>query len=100
MNFPLSLNQQFHTNNSDESSRLRQKQPPRLRRPGPGIGFTVRRFAQARGWAAGAIPPKNAFNNGADFVLAGMFDFEITEDTQFAREAIASYTERPRPWTV
>jgi hypothetical protein len=54
--------------------------------------------------AAGAIPPKNAFryafNNGADFVLAGMFDFEIAEDTQFAREAIASYGERVRPWTV
>jgi hypothetical protein len=54
--------------------------------------------------AAGAIPPKNAFRyafkNGADFVLAGMFDFEIAEDTQLAREAIASYTERDRPWVA
>ena len=55
--------------------------------------------------AAGAIPPKNAFryafNNGADFVLAGMFDFEIAEDSQFARDAIASYKERSsRPWTA
>jgi len=52
--------------------------------------------------AAGAIPPKNAFRyafkNGADFVLAGMFDFEIAEDTQHARESIASYNERERPW--
>ena len=54
--------------------------------------------------AAGAIPPKNAFRyafkNGADFVLAGMFDFEIAEDAQHAREAIASYNERDRPWVA
>lgn len=52
--------------------------------------------------AAGAIPPKNAFRyafkNGADFVLAGMFDFELAEDMQHARDAIASCTERTRPW--
>jgi hypothetical protein len=54
--------------------------------------------------AAGAIPPKNAFRyafkNGADFVLAGMFDFEIAEDAQHASEAIASCTERDRPWVA
>ena len=54
--------------------------------------------------AAGAIPPKNAFryafNHGADFVLAGMFDFELAEDVQFAREAVASYQQRPRPWVA
>jgi hypothetical protein len=54
--------------------------------------------------AAGAIPPKNAFryafNRGADFVLAGMFDFELAEDVQFAREAVASYQQRPRPWVA
>jgi hypothetical protein len=52
--------------------------------------------------AAGAIPPRNAFryafSQGADCVLAGMFDFEIAEDVQHAREAIASYQQRPRPW--
>ena len=34
--------------------------------------------------AAGAIPPqdafRHAFENGADFILAGMYDFEIAED--------------------
>ncbi len=44
--------------------------------------------------AAGAIPPKqafrHAFSKGADFVLAGMFDFEIAEDVQIATEALAS----------
>jgi hypothetical protein len=52
--------------------------------------------------AAGAIPPKNAFryifNNGADFALAGMFDFEIAEDAKLARETLAAVGERARPW--
>ncbi len=42
----------------------------------------------------------NAFKNGADFVLAGMFDFEIAEDAQHASEAIASSTERERAWVA
>ena len=52
--------------------------------------------------AAGAIAPKSAFryafHNGADFVLAGMFDFEIEEDAQIAAEAFATQQERDRPW--
>jgi hypothetical protein len=59
----------------------------------PWIAFKV--------MAAGAIPPKDAFpyvfNNGADHVLAGMFDFEITDDARIAREALAS-VNRSRPW--
>jgi len=51
--------------------------------------------------AAGAIPPKEAFqyalNSGADFVLAGMFDFQIAEDAQIAKEALAK-VKRTRPW--
>ena len=53
--------------------------------------------------AAGAIPPSNAFRyamlHGADFVLAGMFDFEIADDVKFANEALARTRERERPWT-
>lgn len=52
--------------------------------------------------AAGAIPPKQAFrfayNNGADFVLAGMFDFEIAEDVKLAQEAFSGSAERKRAW--
>ena len=52
--------------------------------------------------AAGSIPPKNtfryAFRNGADFVLAGMFDFEIPEDTAIACDCLASLSQRDRPW--
>ena len=59
----------------------------------PWIAFKV--------MAAGAIPPKNAFRyvfeNGADFVLAGMFDFEIAEDVLVADTALKQ-VKRSRPW--
>jgi len=51
--------------------------------------------------AAGAIPPKNAFSYafkcGADFVLAGMFDFEIAEDVLIANQVLNDLN-RTRPW--
>lgn len=60
----------------------------------PWIAFKV--------MAAGAIPPKDAFpyafNNGADFILAGMFDFDIEDDCRIARDAFAKCQTRPRPW--
>jgi hypothetical protein len=59
----------------------------------PWIAFKV--------MAAGAIPPRDAFRyafeNGADFVLAGMFDFEIAEDVLIANAALKRLT-RSRPW--
>jgi hypothetical protein len=52
--------------------------------------------------AAGAIPPRqgfsHAFDNGADFIAVGMFDFQIEEDCEVARAAIAKAEKRPRPW--
>ena len=54
--------------------------------------------------AAGAIPPKNAlnyaFSNGADFVVFGMFDYEIDEDTRLLNEVLAqnNVKDRPRKW--
>jgi len=51
--------------------------------------------------AAGAIPPQDAFqyafDNGADHILAGMFDFEIAEDVLAAKTAMAK-VKRTRPW--
>ncbi len=59
----------------------------------PWIAFKV--------MAAGAIPPQNAFQyafaNGADFVLAGMFDFEIEEDARIVK-GVLSKVQRSRPW--
>lgn len=52
--------------------------------------------------AAGAIQPQQAFRrafaSGADFVLAGMFDFEIAEDAKLVLDAVASHRDRERPW--
>ena len=54
--------------------------------------------------AAGAIHPstgfKFAFENGADFVTAGMFDFNVTEDVLTARKTLAmeEVKNRQRPW--
>ena len=52
--------------------------------------------------AAGAIPPQDgfryAFENGADFILAGMYDFEIAEDVQIVNRILASLPQRVRAW--
>lgn len=56
--------------------------------------------------AAGAIPPRaafpHAFNNGADFVLVGMFDWQIEEDANLARRVVnvvsGASSKRTRPW--
>jgi hypothetical protein len=60
----------------------------------PWIAFKV--------MAAGAIPPRDGFNyafaNGGDFILAGMFDFQIAEDAQITRSTFAAHKNRARPW--
>jgi hypothetical protein len=52
--------------------------------------------------AAGAIPPRTAFpyayQNGADFIVAGMFDFQIEYDTKIAVESLQKSGSRKRPW--
>jgi hypothetical protein len=52
--------------------------------------------------AAGAIPPGKglpyAFQNGADFAMLGMFDFQIANDIQVANAALKKAEKRPRPW--
>ena len=52
--------------------------------------------------AAGAIMPeeglKYAFNNGADFVCLGMYDFQIVEDVNIALGAFEGAAVRSRPW--
>ena len=51
---------------------------------------------------AGAIHPEEgfqyAFQNGADFICVGMFDFQVTEDAIIARKVLANTAKRERPW--
>jgi len=52
--------------------------------------------------AAGAIHPKKgfkfAYENGADFIVAGMFDFQVTVDVYIAKKILAGKLNRTRPW--
>jgi uncharacterized membrane protein YphA (DoxX/SURF4 family) len=51
--------------------------------------------------AAGALKPENgfkyAFDNGADFICVGMYDFQIVEDVNIALNIIGN-VNRSRPW--
>ncbi len=52
--------------------------------------------------AAGAIEPKDgfrhAFENGADFIAVGMFDFQVIDDVNTVCEVLGSLKERERAW--
>lgn len=52
--------------------------------------------------AAGAIEPKEgfryAFENGADFICVGMFDFQVIDNVNTATEILATLGKRERKW--
>jgi hypothetical protein len=56
--------------------------------------------------AAGAVPPIRAFpyafTSGADFILVGMFDWQVAEDVKLARRVLnvvlGPNSKRTRPW--
>ncbi len=52
--------------------------------------------------AAGAIHPKQgfsyAFRNGADFIVVGMFDFQVQQNAQLAKQILHKLDKRERPW--
>lgn len=60
----------------------------------PVMGFKI--------LAAGAIEPEDgfrwAFENGADFICVGMFDFQIVNDVNICMEALNKLENRQRPF--
>ena len=60
----------------------------------PVMGFKV--------LAAGSIHPSDgfrwAFENGADFICVGMFDFQVVEDVNICLEVLQSLHNRQRRW--
>lgn len=60
----------------------------------PWIGFKV--------MGAGRDKPSesfaHAFRRGADFICAGMFDWQVRDDVAFVRNMLESGIERGRPW--
>lgn len=60
----------------------------------PVMGFKV--------LAAGAIKPEDGFNwayqNGADFICVGMFDFQIVNDVNIAIDTLNNIQGRSREW--
>lgn len=60
----------------------------------PVMGFKV--------LAAGAIPPEDgfkwAFENGADFICVGMFDFQVVKDVNVTLDVLNNLQNRERKW--
>jgi hypothetical protein len=52
--------------------------------------------------AAGAIRPesgfKYAFENGADFICVGMFDFQVAQNAALVNNLLPAFTNRERAW--
>jgi len=52
--------------------------------------------------AAGAIRPESgfryAFENGADFICVGMFDFQVKQNVEVAATILATVQNREREW--
>ena len=81
-------NDSMWCNNPEETAAFMEKVDK------PWVAFKV--------MAAGAISPRiafpSAYRHGADFVIAGMFDFQVEVDVKIALEALPKTADRSRPW--
>ncbi len=81
-------NDNMWCNNPEETAAFMEKVDK------PWVAFKV--------MAAGALPPQMAipyaYRNGADFVIAGMFDFQIEADVKIAVQSVRNNPTRKRPW--
>ena len=81
-------NDNMWCNNPEETAAFMEKVEK------PWVAFKV--------MAAGAINPRigfsSAYRNGADFIIAGMFDFQVEADVKVAIETIEKVGSRKRPW--
>ena len=81
-------NDNMFCNNPEETAAFMEKVEK------PWIAFKV--------MAAGAIQPQTAFpfayRHGADFIIAGMFDFQVEQDAKIAINTLGKLHTRPRPW--
>jgi hypothetical protein len=52
--------------------------------------------------AAGAIQPRTGFSyalrNGADFIVVGMFDFQVQQNAELVQQILKRIDRRDRPW--
>ena len=91
-NYWSAKNPEWHDNLYDYNPRRTIEVMSSL--PQPWIAFKV--------MAAGAIHPREAFRyafeNGADIICAGMYDFQMVEDVNIALEVLNGPLHRTRPW--
>ena len=73
--------------------------------PEKSVAFVNRAKVPVMGFkvlAAGAIEPSDgfrwAFENGADFICVGMFDFQIVKDVNIAINTLENLSGREREW--
>lgn len=73
--------------------------------PDKTIAFVERAKVPVMGFkvlAAGAIPPEDgfkwAFENGADFVCVGMFDFQLVHNVNVCIDLLGNLENRQREW--